>query len=130
MMNPNIQLWSEDEVHFQRHTSITRMWSPKGCQPQIISASTREKVGFFGALNVKTGQLITRKTAVFNATTFEDFLQYLLQQTEGKLLLILGKLLLILDNATWHRARDLKEFFLDNQDRLVRVFLPPYSPEL
>ncbi|HDN59339.1 MAG TPA: transposase [Candidatus Marinimicrobia bacterium] len=123
MMNPNIQLWSEDEVHFQRHTSITRMWSPKGCQPQIISASTREKVGFFGALNVKTGQLITRKTAVFNATTFEDFLQYLLQQTEGKLLLIL-------DNATWHRARDLKGFFLDNQDRLVRVFLPPYSPEL
>ena len=123
MMNPNIQLWSEDEVHFQRHTSITRMWSPKGCQPQIISASTREKVGFFGALNVKTGQLITRKTAVFNATTFEDFLQYLLQQTEGKLLLIL-------DNATWHRARDLKGFFLDNQNRLVRVFLPPYSPEL
>ncbi|RLE15049.1 hypothetical protein DRJ04_01205 [Candidatus Aerophobetes bacterium] len=36
----------------------------------------------------------------------------------------------MLDNATWHRAQDLKEFFLNNQDRLVRIFLPPYSPEL
>ena len=78
MMNPNIQLWSEDEVRFQRHTSITRMWSPKGCQPQIISASTREKVGFFGALNVKTGQLITKRAPVFNAESFGEFLQYFL----------------------------------------------------
>ena len=123
MSDPHIELWAEDEVHFQRHSSITRMWSLRGHQPQIISASTREKVGFLGALNVKTGQLITKRASVFNAESFGDFLQYFLQCTEGKVFLIL-------DNATWHRARDLKGFFSDNQDRLVRVFLPPYSPEL
>jgi len=123
MKDPGIQLWAEDEVHFQRHSTIMRMWSPKGRQPRVISASTRQKVGFFGAINVKTGQLITKRAPAFNADTFGEFLSYLVQRTEGKLFLIL-------DNARWHRARDLKKFFFENQNRLVRVFLPPYSPEL
>ena len=100
-----------------------RMWSPKGRQPRVISASTRQKVGFFGAINVKTGQLLTQKASGFNSDTFGEFLPYLLERTEGKLLLIL-------DNARWHKPRDLKKFFFKNRDRLVRVFLPPYSPEL
>lgn len=70
MKNASIQLWAEDEVHFQRHSTITRMWSLK------------------------------------------------------------GKFFLILDNASWHRVQDLKKFFFENRHRLVRVFLPPYSPEL
>ena len=123
MKNASIQLWAEDEVHFQRHSTITRMWSLKGKQPRVISASTRQKVGFLGAINLKTGQLLTKKAPTFNSDTFGDFLYYLLQHTEGKLFLIL-------DNASWHRAQDLKKFFFENRHRLVRIFLPPYSPEL
>jgi hypothetical protein len=29
MQDPTIQLWCEDEVHFQRHSSLIRMWAPK-----------------------------------------------------------------------------------------------------
>lgn len=123
MKNASIRLWAEDEVHFQRHSTITRMWSLQGKQPRVISASTRQKVGFLGAINLKTGQLLTKKAPAFNSDTFGDFLYYLLQHTEGKLFLIL-------DNASWHRAQDLKKFFFENRHRLVRVFLPPYSPEL
>ncbi len=99
------------------------MWAPKGQQPRVLSASTRQKVGFFGAVNLKTGVLLTRDAPTFNGETFGDFLGYLLQATQGKVYLIL-------DNAKWHKARVLKEFFIQNQDRLVRIFLPPYSPEL
>lgn len=123
MKDPTIQLWAEDEVHFQRHSSLIRMWSLKGQQPRVISASTRQKIGFFGAINLKTGRLLTQKSSTFNADTFGDFLHHLLQHTRGKIFLIL-------DNARWHRARDLKAFFIKNQNRLVRTFLPPYSPEL
>lgn len=123
MNDPTIQLWAEDEAHFQRHTSLTRMWAPVGQQPNITSASTRQKVGFFGAVNLKEGRLLTKTAPVFNADTFGDFLHYLLEHTEGKIHLIL-------DNARYHRARDLKEFFFGNRHRLIRVFLPPYSPEL
>ena len=118
-----MQLWAEDEVHFQRHTTLTRMWSLKGKQPHVISASTRQKVGLFGAINLKTGRLLTKETSVFNADTFGDFLIYLLEKSEGKLFLIL-------DNVSWHKARDLQKFFFKNRYRLVRIFLPPYSPEL
>ena len=121
MRDPSIQLWCEDEVHFQRHSSLIRMWAPKGQQPHVLSASTRQKVGFFGALNLKTGSLLTKQAPTFNTETFGEFLCHLLQHTQGKLYLIL-------DNASWHKARDLKDFF--NQNRLVRLFLPPYSPEL
>ena len=116
MKDPGIQLWAEDEVHFQRHSTIMRMWSPKGRQPRVISASTRQKVGFFGAINVKTGEVVAQKAPGFNSDTLGEFLSYLLERTEGKLLLIL-------DNATWHRARDLNKFFFENRNRLVRVFL-------
>ena len=123
MKDPEIQLWCEDEVHFQRHSSLIRMWAPKGQQPRVLSASTRQKVGYFGALDLKTGCLLTKEAPTFNAETFGGFLSYLLQHTQGKIHIIL-------DNVSWHKAQDLSDFFIANRDRLVRVFLPPYSPEL
>jgi len=123
MQDPTIQLWCEDEVHFQRHSSLIRMWAPKWQQPLIISPSVRHKVGFFGALNLKTGQLVTQEAPTFSAQTFGDFIRYLLQSTQGKIFLIL-------DNARWHRSQGLKDFFEANRDRLVFLFLPSYSPEL
>ena len=99
------------------------MWAPKGRQPRVLSPSVRHKVGFFGALNLKTGQLVTQEAPTFSAQTFGDFIRYLLQSTQDKIYLIL-------DNARWHRAKDLKEFFEVNRQRLVFIFLPAYSPEL
>ncbi len=123
MKDPNIQLWCEDEVHFQRHSSLIRMWAPRGKQPRVLSPSVRDKVGFFGALDLKTGRLLTREAPTFSAETFGDFVRYLLQSTQGKIYLIL-------DNARWHKARALRELFYVNRNRIVRIYLPPYSPEL
>jgi transposase len=99
------------------------MWAPKGEQPRVSSPSCRHKVGFFGALNLKTGQLVTQEAPTFNAQTFGDFIRLLLLSTQGQIYLIL-------DNARWHRSQDLKPFFEANRDRIVIVFMPPYSPEL
>jgi len=123
MKDPTIQLWCEDEVHFQRHSSLIRMWAPKGQQPHVLSPSVRHKVSFFGALNLKTGRLLTKEAHTFSAETFGEFVRYLLQSTEGKLYLIL-------DNARWHKAYDLRDLFYVNQDRIECIFLPTYSPEL
>ena len=123
MRDPHIHLWAEDEVHFQRHTTLMRMWAPKGHQPRVLSASTRQKIGFYGAIDLKTGRLLTQEAATFNAETFGRFVSFLLKQTRGKIFIIM-------DNARWHRARDLKGLFIKNQHRIERIFLPPYSPEL
>ena len=116
MKDPSVQLWCEDEVHFQRHSSLIRMWAPKGQQPRVLSPSVRHKVGFFGALNLKTGVLLTQEALTFNSETFGDLIRYLLESTHGKICLIL-------DNAKWHRAKVLKGFF----ERSVNVTFPPVS---
>jgi transposase len=123
MRDPHIHLWAEDEVHFQRHTTLTRMWAPKGHQPRVLSASTRQKIGFFGAIDLNTGRLLTQEAATFNPETFGSFVSFLLTQSRGKIFMIM-------DNARWHRAKDLKALFVKNHHRIERIFLPPYSPEL
>jgi transposase len=123
MQDPNVQLWCEDEVHFQRHTSFTRMWASQGQQPRHLTPSVRHKVAFLGALNLKSGQLLTQEAPTFSAQTFQDFAKHLLEVTRGKLCLIL-------DNACWHHSQGLKEFFEKHRKRLVLLFLPAYSPEL
>jgi transposase len=123
MQDPAIKLWCEDEVHFQRHSSLMRMWAPRGEQPRVLSPSCREKIGFFGAIDLKTGNLFTKEATTFNGETFGVFVRYLLQSTQGKIYLIL-------DNARWHRSQNLKDYFELNRDRLLLIFLPAYSPEL
>lgn len=121
MTDPSIEIWALDEVHFQRATSLIRTWAVKGNQPKIIlSLNFDKKLVFSKALNIKTGQLLTQQSDVFNAETFHQFLCYLLNRTQGKILLIL-------DNARYHHARDLKPFFTEYEKRFQREFLPPYS---
>lgn len=43
------------------------MLSLKGKQSHVLSASTRQKVGFFGAINLKTGCHLTQEAAMDNA---------------------------------------------------------------
>jgi len=123
MKDSRIEVWAKDEVHFQRASSLTRTWSPREKQPRILSAYTREKIGFFGAVSLATGQLVTQTASTFNAESFRHFLYYLLRFAQGPILLIL-------DNAKYHRARDLNPLFAKYQAQLQRAFFPPYSPEL
>jgi transposase len=66
---------------------------------------------------------LTQEASVFNTETFRGFLSCLVNS--------IGKpILLILDRASYHRAKDLKPFLQEHQSRLTLAFLPPYSPEL
>ena len=38
--------------------------------------------------------------------------------------------MLIVDNARYHRAEELEDFFYKIKDKLELFFLPPYSPDL
>jgi len=39
-------------------------------------------------------------------------------------------MILVTDNASWHRSKKTKSFFEENKERLEVVYLPPYSPEM
>lgn len=102
---------------------MKRRWGIKGEQPQVKSAPTRAKIGYFGLVNMSTGALYTKPAEKFKQDTFIDFLETALTYTKGKLIILL-------DNARWHHARAIQQFVAENGDRLCLLFLPPYSPEL
>lgn len=123
--DPDVELWYQDEVHFQQATTVTQMWAPIGQQPNVLSAPTREKIGFIGAVNPQTGELYTNPEEVFNTESMERFLRDFLkdQPANGK------KIVMVMDNAPWHKVAPLR-FEKEFPDRFAVLFLPAYSPDL
>lgn len=128
MRDPKVDLWSEDEVHFQQHGSRCRMWIPPEVKdPILFHEPTRKSVGYFGAVRLRDGKFVRRKEKEkFNAETFLEFMKQLkkISSKAGR------KVVVILDNARYHHAKLHKEWRELNAGKFGLSFLPAYSPEL
>lgn len=124
-MEQEYEIWYQDEVHFYRSSTIFRMWAKCGKQPLVKSAPTQEKVAFSGFVNPETGVLITNECERFNYETIMESVRLFSKQIKSD-----KKILIILDNASWHKkaVRLMREE--DSHNNLEFLFLPPYSPEL
>jgi transposase len=124
--NPKIDLWFEDECHFQQHGTRCAMWiPPEETDPVVLLAPTRKSVSVFGAVRVEDGRLVTQKDKVFDSETFLIFLKrLLLSRRPGR------KIVIFLDNARWHHAKLLQPWLRKHRRTIRLDFLPPYSPEL
>jgi transposase len=102
------------------------MWiPPEDKDPVLLHAPTRKSVACFGAVNIRTGTLVTAFESPFNGASFLRFLKTLLKhRSRGK------RLVLVLDNAKYHHARALQPWLRQQRKVLTLLFLPPYSPEL
>ena len=69
MRDSRVDLWSEDEVHFQQHGSRCRMWIPPEVKdPVLFHEPTRKSVGYFGAVRLRDGKFVRRREEkMFNA---------------------------------------------------------------
>lgn len=48
-LDPSVDLWARDEVHFQQHGSRCRMWVPPETKdPMLLHHPTRKSVGYLG----------------------------------------------------------------------------------
>ena len=57
MLDSGVDLWAEDEVHFQQHGSRCRMWiAPETTDPVVFHQPTRKSVGYFGAVRLRDGK--------------------------------------------------------------------------
>jgi len=102
------------------------MWvPPEQKDPIVLHAPTRKSVACFGAVNVKTGQLVSMLISQFDADTFEAFIRLLLRHRSR-----LRRTVVVLDNARYHHAEQSRPFFRRHRRQIHLDFLPPYSPEL
>lgn len=102
------------------------MWiPPEEKDPIVLHAPTKKSISLFGAVQSGTGKLVSMVTPIFNAETFLEFLEMILESKKwGK------KIILILDNARYHHAIMLQSWLARNEKKIMLVFLPPYSPDL
>jgi hypothetical protein len=91
------------------------MWvPPEDVDPIQLLAPTRKSVSLFGAVNMRTGQLITQFEKKFDAMTFYRFLEKLIKhRSRGR------RMVVILDNARYHHASLLKPFLKKHRKRLT-----------
>jgi transposase len=122
----DIDLWFEDECHFQQHGSRCAMWiPPEEIDPILLHAPTRKSIGIFGAVRSEDGYLVTSREIKFDAITFLSFLQKMVRHhRQGRTIVV------VLDNARWHHAKYLRPWLRKYLHILKLVFLPPYSPGL
>src|SRR5574337_1728022 len=76
-----IELWCEDECHFQQHGTRCVMWiPPEEVDPVLLHAPTRQHTAVFGAVCPADGRLLTMPAETFDAQHFQAFLTHLLRR--------------------------------------------------
>jgi transposase len=123
--DPNSVVLSEDEAALISIPTTTRVWGRCGSQPVVQTRNkNRERKTLFGAVNLKTGQVLAQISQTGNTRTFLSFLKTILRAYPHQ------NITLILDNVRFHHAKKIRLKFLKRIPRLSFVFLPAYSPNM
>ena len=121
--DPDTVILCADECRLARESIVRRAWLPKG--KKIILKVTRESKyqNFFGAINLKTGEPYLIKLKWQNQTEIIRALQLL------KLMISDKKIILIWDNARFHRGKLIRKRLSRSLSRYHLEHLPPYAPD-
>lgn len=99
------------------------VWSPRGQTPITRVDPSRKKVGFYGTLNLRTGEEIVSRSDTFNSETTARYLQTLLDTFPDH------PILLLWDRAPWHYGDPVGQVLAANP-RLEIMWFPVASPDL
>lgn len=121
--DPRTVFLAWDEAHLWAQTAAVSVWSPLGQTPNLTVSPQRDRVVFYGALNLHTGQEHALMTEKMNQLTTATFVEYLLSLYPDRPVLIIG------DRASWHKGKPLQALLAANP-RLHIFYLPPACPEL
>ena len=114
-------IFSGDECSVSLEIKGSKIWSRIGTKPLFPTTTRKGEVKVFGALNNKNGKVLTLTSNKINQYIFIKFLK--------KLLRYYKKVFLVVDNASWHKAKKVNEFLEENNHRLQINYFPRYSPE-
>ena len=106
------------------YQAIHQTWFERGKQRKIKTYGKHRGVKLVGVLDYESGKIYCEEHETYDAKVFKQFLQNVLLRYPS------GKIVLVLDNARIHHAKLLIPFLENNQNRLILMFLPPYSPDL
>jgi transposase len=113
-------VWFQDEARIGQQGTLTRVWDERGGCPRAVR-QTEYKWGYiFGAVDPMTGQSSALISPTVSAALMSTHLRMIADEAGEDIHVVL-----VLDGAGWHKAKDLKV-----PASMTLLFLPPYSPEL
>jgi transposase len=120
LQDPDIEIWYQDESGIEGDPRPRRRWASKGEKLRQPYLGTHLRMNVSGMVCPRTGEFYALEFTHSDADVFQVFLNHANQD----LTLTRSRNIIILDNATWHRAKRI------DWGRFEPVFLPPYSPDL
>jgi len=112
-----------DEAAFYTLPAVVRTWAPVGQTPLLPEALRYEHVSAISAVTPAGKLYLMSKLGSLKSADVIVFLQHLME-------VIKGKLLVLWDRGSIHRALRVKDFVERQADRLEVDWLPAYAPEL
>jgi len=120
---PDTVYLAEDEASLYLQTTTRAVWALRGHTLIVRSDTQRDKVNFYGTLDLHTGQEIVLRTKEMNAQVSIQHLEQLLAALPSR------TIVLFWDRASWHKG-PLIGSFLEAHPNLEIVFFPVGAPDL
>jgi transposase len=113
-----------DESAFYLLPGVVRTWAPVGETPILRCKLTRDHYSVISAITPAGEIYLTMQSKAFDSVAVIAFLEHLLCEIEGQLLIIW-------DGATIHRSKAIKAFLSAGAaQRIWLERLPAYAPDL
>jgi hypothetical protein len=114
-----LRLMFHDEARFGRIDDPRRCWAPFPCRPLVHAAVVQEFTYAYAAVSPLDGVLDSLILPSVGTAMMDLFLEEVSVRHPEEFIVM------IMDGAGWHTARDLRL-----PGNMHILFLPPYSPEL
>jgi len=112
-----------DEAAVKQHPVLRAKWMLRGSKEYVKTLGNHAKTNIFGAVTA-LGSVFHMKSSKQNSSVFIKFLEHLMALNPTK------RLVLVIDNAPWHKSKKVQKFLDKVQDRIQVLLLPAYSPDL
>ncbi len=114
----HVRLMFQDEGRFGRLSDPRHCWSPPGVRPEVCAQVVRESTFVFAAVSPHDGTMESLILPEANAEMMSLFLTEVARRHAEEFILM------VMDQAGWHTAKQLKI-----PDNMRLVWLPAYSPQ-
>lgn len=118
------RVFYQDEAGFQTDGTLAYTWGPKGKKIEVKNYGRHGRINLIGAFELGTGIFYGVLTSFkVNAMRFRRFICHLKREMRN------DKIMLICDNASFHKAKWFTEWRNAQHEWLQLEFLPAYSPD-
>lgn len=118
--DPRCEVFFGDEAGFEGDPRPRLKWVKRGSRPTQGYYGGHVRQNIVGAVSPETGQIVSLIVPHCDTEVFQLFLDVMANEVPKKRN---KKVILVLDNASWHKAKSLNWYHIEP------VYLPPYSPD-